>query len=228
LLSRHGPNGVGVNAVLGSAKVGKRLLYEYFGDLDGLALAWAQHRHDPLGLNGGRASLKVRAAPLPAARRVATVVTDYASRLKQHPWAAHVLLAEMQQPHMFTRALREIRRQMGASHEGLLAELRAFDNKDVTAMAFVLNAAASYLALRARFAPDYHGYDLRSRVGWEAAMSMLDQAASRVRPSRTPARQLRTKLSAATERRLRTASTSRRARGDTVKPGSGQHTSLHR
>jgi AcrR family transcriptional regulator len=161
LLRRNGPNGIGVNAVLDSAKVGKRLLYEYFGDLDGLALAWARHRHDPLGLNGSRAALRARAQPLPPSRRVAAIVSDYGTRLKQHPWAAQILLAEMHQPHTFTRALREIRGQMGQSHEGLLADFNAHDNKDLSALSFVLTAAASYIALRAKFAPDFHGHDCK-------------------------------------------------------------------
>lgn len=228
LLRRNGPNGIGVNAVLDSAKVGKRLLYEYFGDLDGLALAWARHRHDPLGLNGGRAALRSRAQSVSAARRVAVVLADYATRLKDHPWAAQILLAEMHQPHTFTRALREIRRQMGMSHESLLVDLRSFENKDLVALSFVLNAAASYLALRAKFAPDYHGHDLHSRAGWEAALGMLDQVAATMKVAGPPRRRAKSELSRSTQRRLRTASTSRRARGDTVQPGSGQRATLHR
>lgn len=57
LLQRHGPGGLGVNAVLDSAGVGKRLLYEYFGDLEGLAAAWAGARTDPLALAPRRAAL---------------------------------------------------------------------------------------------------------------------------------------------------------------------------
>ncbi len=228
LLRRGGPNGVGVNAVLQSAKVGKRLLYEYFGDLDGLAVAWARHHLDPLGLNGARAALKARAMPLPAPRRVATIMVDYATRLREHPWAAQVLLAEMQEPRAFVRALREIRGQMGMSHERLLVDFGSYENKDVAATAFVLSAAASYLALRARFAPDYHGYDLNSRAGWDAAMGMIDQMAARVRPARSAASPRENHLPPAAARRLRTASASRKARGDEVKPGSGQHTILHR
>jgi AcrR family transcriptional regulator len=228
LLRRNGPNGVGVNAVLQSAKVGKRLLYEYFGDLDGLALAWARHRHDPLGLNGSRATVRARAQAVPQARRIAVILGDYATRLKDHPWAAQILLAEMNQPHTFTRALREIRRQMGTSHESLLTDLRAYENKDLAALSFVLNAAASYLALRAKFAPDYHGHDLHTRAGWDAALAMLDQVAGRVKTAAAPRIRAKSTLSAATRRRLRTASSSRRARGDLVQPGSGHHTALHR
>jgi AcrR family transcriptional regulator len=228
LLRRNGPNGIGVNAVLDSAKVGKRLLYEYFGDLDGLALAWARHRHDPLGLNGGRAALRARAQPLPPPQRVAAIVSDYGTRLREHPWAAQILLAEMHQPHTFTRALREIRRQMGMSHESLLVDFHAYENRDLSALAFVLTAAASYLALRAKFAPDYHGHDLQSRAGWDAALATLDQVASRMTAARTPRVKAKSALSDSTRRRLRTASSSRKARGDAVKPGSGQNAILHR
>jgi len=183
LLERHGPGGLGVNAVLDSAKVGKRLLYEYFGDLEGLAAAWARDRRDPLALDGRKAALEKRLAARDPVHRIGEALTDYAAELRRHPWAAQVLLAELSQPATLGRAMREIRRELGKGYEGLLVDAGAFGDKDDVQIAFVLHAAATYLAMRARFAPDYNGIDLSSPQGWKAAMDSFAAFGRAVRPT---------------------------------------------
>ena len=79
LLERHGPAGLGVNAVLDSARVGKRLLYEYFGDLEGLATAWARERTRSARDRGAHDSaLQRRLAALGPLQGIAEALTDYA------------------------------------------------------------------------------------------------------------------------------------------------------
>lgn len=173
LLQRHGPGGLGVNAVLESAGVGKRLLYEYFGDLEGLAAAWAGARTDPLALAPRRAALARRLAGLGRRQKVAAAMADYASQLREHPWATQVLLAELAQPATLGRAMREIRRELGRGYEDVLVESGAFASRESLQVALVLQAAATYLAMRARLAPDYNGIDLASPEGWKAAMDAL-------------------------------------------------------
>lgn len=173
LLQRHGPGGVGVNAVLDSAGVGKRLLYEYFGDLEGLAAAWAGTRSDPLALAPRRAALGRRLAGLGPSQKVAAAMADYAAQLREHPWATQVLLAELAQPATLGRAMREIRLELGRGYEDVLVEAGGFATRESLQAALVLQAAATYLAMRARFAPDYNGLDLSSQEGWKAALDAL-------------------------------------------------------
>lgn len=178
LFKRHGVHGVGVNAVLDNAGVGKRLLYEYFGDLEGLASAWAKGREDPLALGERRDTLEEQVATLTPARRMSALMGDYATELRKHPWATQVLLTELQESNNLARAMREIRQQMGDGYEGMVLDAAPKPvERKMMALAFVLHAATTYLALRARFAPDYNGLDLRGPAGWEAAMSMLDTVA---------------------------------------------------
>lgn len=179
LFRRHGAAGLGVNVVLAKAGVGKRLLYEYFGDLNGLAAAWARDREDPLQLGRRRDGLLRELRALRDPQRVAAVVVDYATALRGHPWAAQVLLTEIQQHHGIGPSLRSVRREIGSRHERLLVELPSIRSGRDVGLAFVLHAAAQYLALRAKFAPDYNGLDLKSAQGWDAAMRMLVQVASR-------------------------------------------------
>lgn len=178
LLQRHGFAGVGVNAVLDSAGVGKRLLYDYFGDLEGLAKAWAAERPDPLSLGPRSAALMRRLAKLPAAERISALLEDYAGSLRGHPWASEVLLADLQPGHSIAKAIRDIRRAIGAGHEQLLFDPEIMAQRPLVELAFVLHAAANYLALRARFAPDYNGIDLDTEAGWTAAMRMLRSVAA--------------------------------------------------
>ncbi|MFO1455795.1 MAG: TetR/AcrR family transcriptional regulator [Steroidobacteraceae bacterium] len=173
LLQRQGPSGLGVNAVLGSAGVGKRLLYEYFGDLEGLAAAWAGARGDPLALLPRRAELTRRLAGLDAAPTVAAAMADYATQLRDHPWATQVLLSELAQPATLGRAMRKVRHELGRGYEDVLMEAGGFATRHSVQLALVLQAAATYLAMRARFAPDYNGLDLASPEGWHAAIDAL-------------------------------------------------------
>ena len=188
LLQRNGFAGVGVNAVLDSAGVGKRLLYDYFGDLEGLAKAWAADRPDPLSLGARRDKLARRLGRLAPAERIAGILEDYAGSLRAHPWAGEVLLADLQPQHSISRAIRDIRREIGAGHEQLLFDPQIMAQRPLVELAFVLHAAANYLALRARFAPDYNGIDLDTSDGWNAAMRMLHSVADgpRVKAARAP------------------------------------------
>lgn len=177
LFERYGVAGVGVNAVLDTAGVGKRLLYDYFGDLDGLAQAWAKERPDPLALADRAPQLKQRLARMPPDAQIAAILEDYASALRAHPWAGEVLLADLQPQQSIARAIREMRRAIGSGHEQLLLNPEIGANRRLVEIAFVLHAAANYLALRARFAPDYNGINLDTPAGWQAAMRMLRTAA---------------------------------------------------
>lgn len=178
LFERHGVTGVGVNAVLDTAGVGKRLLYDYFGDLDGLAQAWAKERSDPLALEERGPRLRGRLARLPPAARIAAILEDYAGSLRRHPWAGEVLLADLQPQESLSRAIRDMRRAIGSGHEQLLLDPQIGSNRRLVEIAFILHAAANYLALRARFAPDYNGIDLDTASGWQGAMRMLKSTAA--------------------------------------------------
>lgn len=212
LLQRHGVNGVGVNAVLDSAGVGKRLLYEYFGDLEGLAAAWARERPDPLALASRGESLRRRLEKVSPAERIGLITQDYACSLRDHPWASQVMLADLQRSNGIAKAMREIRRAIGAGHEGLLINKDTQTDRGLMEMAFILHAAANYLVLRSRFAPDYNGISLDTREGWDAAMRMLGSIATLASPK---AGRRKTKLSPAPSASPRGAPDTRapRARG---------------
>jgi AcrR family transcriptional regulator len=182
LFERYGVAGVGVNAVLDSAGVGKRLLYDYFGDLDGLAQAWAKERPDPLDLTERAPRLRKRLVKLPPTGRIAAILEDYASALRRHPWASEVLLADLQPQQSIARAIRDMRRAIGSGHEQLLLDPELGSNRQLVEVAFILHAAANYLALRARFAPDYNGINLDTDSGWQAAMRMLHTTAELPQP----------------------------------------------
>jgi AcrR family transcriptional regulator len=182
LFERYGVSGVGVNAVLDTAGVGKRLLYDYFGDLDGLAQAWAKKRPDPLALAERAPRLKERLGQLQPDAQIAAILEDYASALRRHPWAGEVLLADLQPQQSIARAIRDMRRAIGSGHEQLLLNPRIGTDRRLVEVAFILHAAANYLALRARFAPDYNGINLDTAAGWQAAMRMLRTTAETPRP----------------------------------------------
>ena len=83
LLQSKGVDGIGVNAVLNRAGVGKRLLYEYFGDLTSLAKVWAKtHRSGrsiaPSSTSRARASPSAIRSRPPAPASWATSASSWA------------------------------------------------------------------------------------------------------------------------------------------------------
>ncbi len=184
MLQRRGPGGVGVNSVLGNARVGKRLLYKYFGDLGGLAERWARDRNDPLDPGSAMPALRSRLARAKGKARLTALMVDYADRLRAHPWALQVLLAELAPPPALGNSLHLMRRQIGTTHERLLIESGAVPDAATMPTALMLHAAATYLALRARFAPDWNGLDLASKAGWRKAMRMLETFDGGIAPPR--------------------------------------------
>ncbi len=177
VLLKEGVTGVGINAVVAEAGVGKGLIYHYFGGLEGLAEAWMR-----------RADLKPTAEEiaggdldefrqLPTSDRLAKICANYASMLRNRPAACHVLSDDLRPGATLPGLLESVRKQLGESHEALITQDPGFHNDDDMAKAFILQAAANYLALRANSAPSFNGIDLDTEAGWEQITSMLERVA---------------------------------------------------
>ena len=175
--SRDGIQGLGVNAVLKEAGMGKALLYRYFGDFVGLAKAWAQ----------GESFLpKPPAAKPPAAtrgeataRHVPSAIA-YARALRERPKTRELLIMELLRSSPITEALDSMRIQFGREMREFVMAGGAGDGEDAYALSFFVTAAMTYLALRADTVPDYYGMRLDRDADWERIERMLEMIASRV------------------------------------------------
>ena len=128
VLLRDGVSGLGINAVVAEADVGKGLIYRYFGDLEGLAEAWMQRaRLAPTAeeVVGGDPEAF---ASLPARERLARIHVNYATMLRDKPAACEILAEDLQAGSALPAVMEEIRLQLGRSHESLLANDPEFHN----------------------------------------------------------------------------------------------------
>jgi AcrR family transcriptional regulator len=177
VLRRGGVEKMGVNAVIKEAGVGKGLLYDYFGGLQGLAEAWVRSADFVPSMEDIAGEPLEEFNAKSAAERIAQVHVNYATMLKQDKLAGQLMAEEMLQRSALSKPLRSIRAHIGEAHESFFTEDEEFMDADLTALIFVLQAASNYLAIRAQSAPNYNGIDISKAEGWEMMMDMIRRVA---------------------------------------------------
>jgi AcrR family transcriptional regulator len=158
LLASEGFEGLGVNAIAHAAGVDKVLLYRYFGGLPGLLQAYAERGdHWPT-------PDEITTAPVVAgATELAEGLVRFARALRRRPETLAILRWELHSRNELVDAIAAVREQQGVE---LLERVRAPRALDVPAVASLLSAGLTYLALRRRTADVYNGIDLRTDEGW--------------------------------------------------------------
>jgi AcrR family transcriptional regulator len=176
IVARDGLYQVRVNKLMREAGVGKKQLYQYFGDLSGVARAWTA------------AGMPAPAAPLPVTTRhtrpgsrvtrLTLLLRDYADAARTNPAVFTSLHAELGGPRELRQPFDEIRAQVLRKQVTFFLENPFMRSADYTALYSILYAAINYLALRARFAPAFNGLDLAKPAGWDAALDMVEAVAA--------------------------------------------------
>ena len=173
VLKRDGISNVGVNAIIKEAGVGKGLLYEYFGGLDGVADAWVARSHfipDAEEIAGKPLDEFLEQS---LADQIRDIHVNYASMLRSNPLAQEIFAEELQPATKISKSVAHIRDQIGITHENFFTQLTPVADPDYHALIFTLHAASNYLALRSRTSPLFNGVDLSKDEGWETLMGML-------------------------------------------------------
>ena len=175
--TRDGIQGLGVNAVLKEAGVGKALLYRYFGDFVGLARAWAEGesflpRPPSLAGDGGEVAGRRRS-------QVAAAIA-YAQALRARPKTRELLIVELLRRSPVTAALDDVRGSFGREMRTFVTAGGAPEGEDAFALSFLVTAAMTYLALRADAVPDYYGLKLDRDEAWQRIEQMLERISARV------------------------------------------------
>ena len=178
VLRREGAEQLGVNAVVKEAGVGKGLLYEYFGGLEGLAEAWVKSADFVPKMDAIAGEPLATFETKSAAERIAQVHVNYASMLKKDKLAGRLMAEELLRNSELSKPLQTIRRHIGETHEAFFTQDEEFTDPDNMALIFVLQAACNYLALRAQYAPNYNGVDIRKEEGWTMMMEMVRRVAA--------------------------------------------------
>lgn len=176
LLETEGPEAVGINRVAREAGLDKVLIYRQFGGLEGLLAALAgSHQVWPT-------TEALLGRPLRAFRTVAelavSVLRSHARELRSRPLTRSLLRWELGVSNRLTAALAEHRERQGVELlERLGYSPRApREGVDGVAVAALLHAGLTYLALRAEGPDHYLGIDLKTDAGWKR----LDRAVTAI------------------------------------------------
>jgi AcrR family transcriptional regulator len=180
LLQEEGAHRVSVNSVIKRAGVGKSLLYDYFGDLNGLAAAWARSTDFLPRDEEIRGTDAAAYARLSTRAQLTGNYQRYATALRRRPRTLAVLASELLADTDATRALDRVRTAYGKGLTRFFSRPDEYQRDDVVALQVVLYAAVTYLALRSRTAPRYFQLRLDRDQDWRRIDAMLELVIGRV------------------------------------------------
>ena len=172
--------GLGVNAVIKEAGVGKNLLYKYFGDLKGLARAWGRTTALLPGESEIAGEDKRAYERMTTPEQISHNYRRYAAALRRRPRTLEILANELVHPNVLTAPLDDVRGELGKVLEKYFTRPQEYARDDTVAIMVIMLAAVTYLALRSRTAPQYLWMRLDTERGWREADRMIDLIIKRV------------------------------------------------
>lgn len=187
VLLRDGLRHLSVNAVVEQAGMGKPLLYRYFGDLPGLVRAWGQRRGFPPAVPGAKAPPRTPESAdstedAAFRRAIGEELVANANYLREHPVTLEFLAEELTANSEISEAFAAARDDLRRPYLRAMLKDRRFTRRDHRRAIIVLNAAATYLAMRSRRSPQFMGLRLDTEPGWREAMDMVMEMAALLDP----------------------------------------------
>ncbi|MEJ5368524.1 MAG: helix-turn-helix domain-containing protein [Bryobacteraceae bacterium] len=177
LLARDGFRRFGISAVAREAGVDKVLIYRYYGGAEELLRELASEG----GLFPDLSALlpaELAGSPRALARHA---LVEYARWLRRHPYALAVFRWELIESNGLTAAMNACREDFARS---LLERLPADPALDLPALAAILAAGVTLLALRSAPGGAFCGVPTGEEAGWERIEAALALLVDRVMPER--------------------------------------------
>ncbi|MEX1153324.1 TetR/AcrR family transcriptional regulator [Parvibaculum sp.] len=172
LILRDGLSGVGINALAREAGVDKVLIYRYFGDLDGLYRAYAEHGdfwwtvEDMLAATEGATD---------AADALKRGLRHHVAEMRKRPVTLAVIAAEPANRTPLVVALEEVRETRSLElMEKEATRHKGWGDVDITVVTALLAAAIDYLAARALKIRVYGGVEIKTDKNWERVLAAVD------------------------------------------------------
>jgi len=172
LILREGLQGVGINALAREAGIDKVLIYRYFGDLDGVYLAFAERGdfwwqvEDIIAVVGDAPDL---------ATAIKRGMRAHAQEMQRRPVTLAVMAAEPAHRTPLTIALEDVREKRSLEIiAGIIADYDMPEHMDIAALTALLGAAIDYLCVRARSIKRYSGVEIATDAGWTRLFATID------------------------------------------------------
>lgn len=161
IIEENGFEGLGINAIAAKAKVSKMLIYRYFGSLDGLIVAYIQQNDYWINFN----------EQLPDKEHIGEFIKQVYKRqiveLRKSYTMKRLYRWELSTDNKIVRELREKREHKGIMLVEAIGKLTQHPQRETAAIASIISAAISYLALLEENCPIYNGFKLQEESGWK-------------------------------------------------------------
>ena len=168
VIARDGAAGLGVNAIATEAGADKKLIYRYFGGLDGLLEAMGANTALWIGD-------AIAASKGDYAQRMAAVFAAYAANLRGDPVLQKLLAWELAEP---SDTLRRIDSARSKAMYAMVPKLRGDEKPpagiDAPAVNAILLAGLHYLTLRGATMGGFSGLPLKTDADWKRAMAAFE------------------------------------------------------
>ena len=172
LILREGLSGVGINALAREAGADKVLIYRYFGDLDGVYRAYAEHGDFWWSVEDMLEGIEEIGS---LAEALKTGMRRHAEEMRKRPITLAVIAAEPENRTPLVVALEEVRERRSLElMEAIGAHYPVPESADLAVLTGLLAAAIDYLAARARKIRVYGGVGIRSEEDWTRIFVTVD------------------------------------------------------
>lgn len=161
IIEESGFEGLGINAVAAKAGVSKMLIYRYFNSLDGLIAAYIQQNDYWINFD----------EQLPDKEHVSVFIKQIFKKqirqLREHYTLKRLYRWELITDNKIVRELRDTREEKGIWLVEAVSKLTKHPQRETAAVASIVTAAISYLALLEESCPVYNGLKIQEESGWE-------------------------------------------------------------
>ena len=161
IIEENGFEGLGINALAAKAKVSKMLIYRYFNSLDGLIAAYIRQNDYWINFN----------EELPDKEHLSEFIKQIFKRqiiqLRESYTLKRLYRWELSTDNKFVKELRDKREEKGIWLIDAVSRLSKHPLKETAAVASIITAAISYLALLEENCQAYNGLKIQQETGWE-------------------------------------------------------------
>ena len=161
IIEESGFEGLGNNAIAAKANVSKMLIYRNFNSLDGLIAAYIQQNDYWINFN----------EELPDKEHLSEFIKQIFKRqivrLRESYTLKRLYRWELSTDNKFVKELRDKREEKGLWLIEAVSRLSKHPQKETAAVASIITAAISYLALLEENCQAYNGLKIQQETGWE-------------------------------------------------------------
>jgi Transcriptional regulator len=169
IITECGFEKVGINAVAQRADVSKMLIYRYFGSIDELIMQYII-KYDYW--------INIPINAIPEINNLGDFLKDMFRKqiyqLREDVALRRLCRWELSTDNPVTTNLREQREKSGSRMVEMMSKLTTAPQDEVAALASVLSASISYLAMLEELCPVYNGISIQTDAGWEQIAKGID------------------------------------------------------